>query len=242
MAIRDLLKKSKDLQSIYDYIKIKFYTYDSIKRTNKYLQSQNQKKLHLGCGSNYLEGWLNTDYGKPNNKSIFLDVTKPFPFANNVFDFVMAEHLIEHIHYNDAKKMLTEIHRVLGKGGIVRIGTPSVEKYIQIYKNSTNTLENVVLKTMTDDWIRPGFYNAKNYTPPTDNYNPIFLLNDIFMNYEHKFIYNEMILSDLLQKAGFKNIKVEIAGISSHKTLNNVETHVDEINTFLTLTIEAQKN
>lgn len=241
MSVRKLLKKSKDLQTIYDLIKIIYYTKISKKSINNYLETHLEKKLHLGCGTNILNDWLNTDYGKPNLDVVFLDVIKPYPLPSQSFDFILAEHLIEHIHYSDAKKMLAESYRVLKKGGTLRIGTPSLEKYIQVYQNSSNDLENAVLKTMIDHWIRTGFYNAKNYRPSLGDYNPAFFLNDIFLNYEHKFIYNYIVLKELLEKTGFTKIKLENAGLSTHPQLNQVETHIDEVNSFLTLTIEAQK-
>jgi hypothetical protein len=50
-----------------------------IRLLSEYLKSHEIKKLQIGCGSNALAGWLNSDY-YPRSKSVFhLDATKSFP-------------------------------------------------------------------------------------------------------------------------------------------------------------------
>jgi predicted SAM-dependent methyltransferase len=44
------------------------------------------------------------------------------PFQNEYFDFVIANHVLEHVH--DYSKALSEIHRVLGPGGYAILQTP----------------------------------------------------------------------------------------------------------------------
>lgn len=137
--------------------------------------------------------------------------------------------------------MLQEIFRVLKNGGVARIATPSLDKYLKVYINNHDMFENKICETMTNDWIRSGFYKATNYIPQKDDKDKSFFINDIFMNYEHKFIYNEATLIKLFKNAGFRQTQVCKPGCSSYKELNNIETHIDDINSYLTLTVEGVK-
>ena len=137
--------------------------------------------------------------------------------------------------------MLQEIFRVLKIGGVARIATPSLDKYLKIYTNNHDEFEKKICETMTNDWIRSGFYRASNYIPPQDDKDKSFFLNDIFMNYEHKFIYNEPTLIKIFEIAGFSKIQTCTPGFSVYKELDKIETHVDDINSYLTLTVEGVK-
>jgi predicted SAM-dependent methyltransferase len=61
-----------------------------------YLATHKIHKLHLGEGSNIIEGWLNTEVEPKGNGVYLLDASKPFPFHDCTFDYVFSEHLIEH--------------------------------------------------------------------------------------------------------------------------------------------------
>ena len=77
-------------------------------------------KVNVGCGTNKLAGWQNFDAD--------LDITNPLPFADNTIDFILAEHVVEHVRYRQAVLFLTECYRVLRPGGVVRIIVPSIER------------------------------------------------------------------------------------------------------------------
>ena len=52
-----------------------------------------------------------------------LDATK-LPFKQNTFDLVIFNHVVEHIM--EYKKAINELHRVLGKTGILYLATPNI--------------------------------------------------------------------------------------------------------------------
>lgn len=85
-----------------------------------YLASSDPKALQLGCGTNQLPGWLNTDV-EPDYGATFLDVTQPIPVPDNSFDFIFSEHLIENFAPKKLKKVLAECHRILKPGGALRL-------------------------------------------------------------------------------------------------------------------------
>lgn len=63
----------------------------------------------------------------------YLDVKKKFPFAADSFDNVYSSHLLEHLYFHQAILCLRETHRVLKKGGLVRIAIPDLDKMVADY-------------------------------------------------------------------------------------------------------------
>ena len=78
-------------------------------------------KLNLGCGKKLKEGFINVDIENPADKIV--DLNKyPYQFEDNSIDYILAEHIIEHLQ--NPNKFLEEIHRILKVGGKARIETP----------------------------------------------------------------------------------------------------------------------
>ena len=112
---------------------IRFFTRRDRKVIKFYLNSINVKKIHIGCGTNILKGWLNTDYMPVSNEVILMDATQKLPFENNTFDYVFSEHMIEHITYTQGGLMLSECFRVLKSGGKLRVSTPDLRFLFSLY-------------------------------------------------------------------------------------------------------------
>ena len=75
-----------------------------------YLSQNNVRKLHIGCGSHILPGWLNSDYFTRSSDILHLDATRPFPFNDDEFDYIFSEHMIEHISYSQGFRQLRHRH------------------------------------------------------------------------------------------------------------------------------------
>lgn len=81
------------------------------------------KKLNLGCGEFKKTGYINVDYyavSKPDLKhdlNIF-----PYPFADNEFALIEADHLLEHL---DAPfQVMKELYRISKPDGVIIIKVP----------------------------------------------------------------------------------------------------------------------
>lgn len=78
-------------------------------------------KLHLGCGSKHLEGYVNVDVvGTPDKKcdlSVF-----PWPFEDNSAEEIFSEHFLEHVH--DYERTIQEMHRILKPNGKLLFRVP----------------------------------------------------------------------------------------------------------------------
>ncbi|PYC78840.1 hypothetical protein C7C46_15085 [Streptomyces tateyamensis] len=121
-----------------------------------------------------------------------LDVARPLPFADAAVDWVYAEHLIEHIPLPVAVGWLREVRRVLRPGGVLRLTTPDLARYIAGYADPAG-----------------GFFarhrrrlRLMRVGPPMPE-RPAFMLNQIFYHYGHRWIYDEAELRHVLGEAGF---------------------------------------
>jgi SAM-dependent methyltransferase len=90
---------------------------------SKFIDSASDK-LHLGCGSNRWDGYVNLDLFDP-AADIKADV-RELPFTENSFDWIEGHHLIEHLEKEDAGKALAECLRVLRPGGRVFLSCPDL--------------------------------------------------------------------------------------------------------------------
>ena len=220
------------------------YSINRHKNIRNYLDKNKTRKLHLGCGTQILESWLNTDLC-PNDAVQFLDVTKKFPFDDCVFDYVFSEHLIEHLEYPDGKKMLRESYRVLKPGGKIRIATPDLKFLISLLaaekgKEQENYMEWMQQKKYIK-WVTDHFLKEK-----VSSYDGVFVINNAFRNWGHKFIYDSNVLQSGLKEAGFDKIKQWKLGESGDPKLRNIESHgraVEEktIKKMETFVLEATK-
>ncbi len=79
-------------------------------------------KLHLGCGQNKLKGYLNCDISKNVGPDKIVDLEKKLPFKSNSVDFILAEHVFEHV--KNFIEMMHELRRVCKNGSLIKIRVP----------------------------------------------------------------------------------------------------------------------
>lgn len=208
----------------------------NVRVIHQYFLDHDVRKLHLGCGKNILDGWLNTDVLSRRRDVRYLDVTKRFPFSNtDEFDYVFSEHLIEHIPLSGGLAMLGECCRILKLGGKIRITTPDLAFLINICREDKSAIESEYIA-----WV------AERLPPP-----PAFgqlpeslIVNDFMRNWGHQFIYDERTLSLALQSAGFSDITRCELNASDHDPLRGIENESRLPQGYLALesmTLEATK-
>lgn len=198
-----------------------------------YLARQETPRLHIGCGSNLLSDWLNSDY-RPHSRNIYhLDATSNFPFPDNQFRYIFSEHMIEHIGFHEASRMFSESFRVLEHGGKIRISTPDIQFLINLISNS-----NLPAYSYYVEWFTDRFLSSAPYS------DPIFVFNEYVRAWGHTFIYDEQSLRSSLEHAGFTDIVRCRIGCSQDTVLTGLEHEERMPAGFLaleTLTLEARK-
>jgi SAM-dependent methyltransferase len=79
--------------------------------------------LDVGCGIKKYPGSIGIDLNAASAADVIVDLDRfPYPFADGTFDELRAIHVIEHV--SDVIKTMEEFHRLVRKGGRIRIETP----------------------------------------------------------------------------------------------------------------------
>lgn len=177
-----------------------------------YLSHNPVKKLHIGCGYNILNDWLNSDYDPKSLSILQLDVRRHFPFERNTFNYVYSEHVIEHVTFSEGLHMLKECYRILKHNGKLRISTPDLSFLIELYENEKSDLQKKYIQWATDHFIE--------YAP---YYDATFVINNFVRNWGHKFIYDKNVLCFSMEKAGFKKVTLCDLNQSEDDQLKNLE-------------------
>lgn len=111
--------------------------------------------LNIGCGMRFHTDWVNID-SFPGDKSILRhDITRGLPFADQSFDAVYHSHVLEHMDRIQAPRLIQECHRVLKKGGILRVVVPNLEKIAELYlKYLQECRQGITGAALKAEWMR----------------------------------------------------------------------------------------
>jgi predicted SAM-dependent methyltransferase len=203
---------------ILNFVKLKFVK-NKIKRI---IKNKDKIKLHIGCGTNYFEGWINIDNNSDNNiqkLDINFDLRNQLPFIDNSVDFIYNEHFLEHLTVEEGLKTLKDFKRVLKPGGVLRIAMPDLESSVKEYYNP-DWKSNPTIKKFGLEFIQT---KAE-------------LINISFRWWGHKWLYDWEELERRLKEAGFTKIKRCTIKESDYEQLKGLETRDES-----TLIAEAVK-
>ncbi len=203
----------------------------------RYLRTADVKKLNLGTGPDYrLEGWLNTDINPCYSRAVaYLDATRRFPLADRTFDYVHSEHMIEHLTFPQGLGMLRECFRVLRPGGRIRVATPDLRVYVDLFREDGSDVQDRYLK-----------YHVEKFLPDVGVANACFVINNEFRNWGHQFVYDKETLVHAFEQAGFVDLKDRRTGESDDEVLRGIEFHGnvvrnEEMDRFETMVLEARR-
>lgn len=121
--------------------------------------------LNLGAGPSRIEGWCNADLPRLHDLVLrrtslpdwMLDATKPWKCLDDIWDGIFCEHVLEHLTYSDAVKLLTEAHRTLKHGAWIRLVTPDLAIYVRNYASNGAVLPYlghpaIAMSNLTQSW------------------------------------------------------------------------------------------
>lgn len=142
-------------------------------------------KIHLGCGTRYIDGWHNIDWSTKYKVDHRLDIGREIlPFNDDTASEVISSHLIEHLNRWEGEHHLREIYRVLGENGKLILAFPDIIKILDCFEGRDTT------SNITGDHkelVKAIFETQKDETSV------------------HKYGYTGKIIKDLLSQVGFRS-------------------------------------
>jgi predicted SAM-dependent methyltransferase len=158
-------------------------------------------KLHLGCGSVKISGYINIDLRKTPAVDLIADVFK-LPFKEKTVDEIATFHLIEHFNELEGRHLLEYWFKLLKPGGKLVLECPNivgmVKKFVEAYEKT--------------GIIRPGYLYSTHSKKGRED----------FINDDHKWGYDQKSIRKLLESIGFRSVQVG-EGTDYHAQENNYQ-------------------
>lgn len=93
-------------------------------------------RLNCGCGPVAAAGWINSDILVRPGVDVCCDIRRGLALRDATFFYAVAMHVLQDLAWPDIPPALSELHRVLRPGGILRIGVPDLDRAIAAYQSA----------------------------------------------------------------------------------------------------------
>lgn len=143
-------------------------------------------KLNIGCWKRNFPGFINIDVLDYPHVHFRQSADELPMFDNGSVDLAYASHVLEYFTLDEAKKALTEWHRVLKPGGELRLAVPDFAALIEVYKRFGDIR-----------MLRGSIFAIVDKVLYTKEGVPVF----------HKMIWDFKLLEETLEEIGFTNIR-----------------------------------
>lgn len=131
-------------------------------------------KYHLGCGSKYLEGYLNVDF-PPSNHNVNHDViadlyTDIIDMKYDDCDEIRSHHFFEHFNYFDTFVLLFKWTNSLKLGGKLVIDLPDLEELCKAYLKADAKTKFIVVRYLYGSHEADWAYHINGWSKSTLEY------------------------------------------------------------------------
>jgi predicted SAM-dependent methyltransferase len=204
---------------------------------SRYVKKGGLLRLNLGAQTNRVDGWLNVDIA-PGVGEVYLDATNMAAVPDNMFDAVLAEHMIEHVPSLEGRAVMRSTYRILKRGGVARFVTPNLER-----------LARTILDPQEDvgrelDLFSQIFTNS-DLSRKYPNLTGLDYVNIMFREWGHQYLYTRSDLADKLKAAGFSAIVETKPNEFANSIFENAQGHGRllgyELNDLNAFALEATK-
>lgn len=188
--LKKLISKSPLLLQLTKKILLKYRQFGSTSKWNN-LKKSTEINLELGSGPRKgTNGWTTIDI---EFADINWDLRRGIPLPDDCVNKIYSSHFLEHMHYDELLRFLLECRRVMKAEGEFLVSVPNFRLYIDAYKEGKDFKDR-------DDWYQPARVDTNS---AMDQLNYI-----IYMKDQHKYMFDEVNLLNLLRKAGFSNVQL----------------------------------
>lgn len=166
-------------------------------------------RLHLGCGPNLLDGWVNIDLEPDYGPDLVHDLSQGLPYPDGSVDLIHSEHFFEHLTLPEGLALMAECRRVLRPGGRLRIAMPDLRSTVLAYLGDWRDQEWVAAFPQLDTAAH--------------------MLNMGLREWGHRYVYDLQDLTLRLTSLGFVDVAPVPWGTSTEPALRGLETRADSL-------------
>ena len=129
-------------------------------------------KLHLGCGNDYKEGWINCDISESVKTDMIIELEEKLPFEDNSVSLIEINHTLEHI--NNFVGLMHEFHRICKSDSFILILVPFYSAWGQ-YNDPTH------VRFFTPFTF--GYFSKGNYSHEVGSDKDMFVVEEVKLNF-----------------------------------------------------------
>ena len=185
----NLFAKIPGVKEFYLFFKENIVYFFEKKKWNN-LKRKKIIKLNLGVNKKSTNDFVNIDYL---NGDIAHNLEKTIPLDRDTVDEIYTSHTLEHFEFKKIIFILKECERILKPGAKLRVCVPNAKLYIDSYSKGK-------IFDKRKNWYEPGVTNTDSLI---DQINYI-----AYLNVQHKFLFDEENLINIIKKSGFKNVTI----------------------------------
>ncbi len=151
-------------------------------------------KIHVGCGTNKITGWVNIDAVDACQPDLVHDLSKPLPYKDMIADELMAQGVLEHFDKYMRYYVMGDWARVLAVGGVIHLGVPDFKKLL-----------SRLIKFRYDDFVDT-FFGENMWG------------GEIYIGHygNHKWGYSQQSLIAFARQFGIEPVEVTTKGLNIH--------------------------
>jgi len=153
----------------------------------------NKIMVNLGSGHWKLDGWINIDIDFGSRPDVCANLVGGLPLRDACADYMHTEDFIDVLDLEQAARFLSECHRILKPGGVIRVLTPDVEQLARLYLHEPEALKAL--------W--------RNHVGVPLRYGTAAEILNVGMRFtDHTFLYDAETFARLASDAGFRAERV----------------------------------
>lgn len=165
-------------------------------------------KVHLGCGDDIRAGWLNVDMSAgraareraaaagSGTALVIHDLRRGLDLPARICSLIYSSHLLEHLEFSQARRLLRDCHRALAPGGVFRAALPDFRRIANAYVEHDAEFFDLIDIREAFPHNAPGTHSLIDFV----NY-------AAYQSGEHRMLYDADKLTRTLLAAGFSNVR-----------------------------------
>jgi len=138
-----------------------------LKNPSNFDPSRFPRRLNLGCGSDYRDGYLNIDLNAWYRCDLVADIRKLDFLPSQYYEELVAQDVLEHLPRTDTLRTLANWNRVVRTGGTLMVRVPSIlgiAKLLEKPENQSPQIQEELIQALFGTQAYTGDFHFTSFT------------------------------------------------------------------------------